>query len=203
MVARGAPPCRIVVTGNPGLDMYAEAKVTQRSERRRELGLKDERVLVYFGGGRSPNDPSTLRWVIEAMRETDRLIFARHPRDPQDYEGVLALAGQRLIRSTWKADKLVSVADVCFTHYSTMGLKAALLDLPVISLLLDNDVPELRAICGGFPLSLIGGSIEANASREVQDLLSVELVGNATKVKAALHIDGQSAARIAQLVLSE
>ena len=208
LAARGAPPDRIEVTGNPGLDGYAHMEVNRRAARRQELGLADdERVLVYYGQAEvadgSPCDSVTLGWVIDSMRPEDRLIFAPHPRDRREYGHILERADGSLVDSTSNSDQLLWVADVCLTHYSTMALKSALLNIPTVNLLLEDDLPDVREICGGFPLNLAGGSYEANTSEELKGLLAGQLAGNASKVKAVLNVDGESAARIAQTVIGK
>ena len=207
MVSRGAPPERVVVTGNPAFDVFAEAAAVRNSERRQELGLSDERLLVYFGqavaSNGAPDDHATLRWLIDAMQPTDRLIFCKHPRDDREYSHILKHADGRLVQSSWNSDQLLSVADVCLTHYSMMGLKSALLNFPTINLLLDDDLPDIRAMCGGFPLSLVGGSYEAHSPEALKVLLAGQLLGTASKVKSALHVDGKSTERVVRVVTGE
>ena len=202
---RGVPTERIVVTGHPGLDGYATATVDPGRPGRAELGVHDERLLVYFGQAEvsdgAPDDPTTLRWVVDALQPTDRLIFTPHPRDIRDYSDILERAAGQLVHTGRTSDELLSVADVALTHYSTMGLKSALLNIPTVNLLLEGDWREIRDVCGGFPLSLMGGSYEVGSEGELKTTLGGELTGRALQAKAGLRVDGVATRRVAELVV--
>ena len=202
MLSRGAPEDRIVITGHPGLDRYAGTTRVRRDDERQRLGVGDARVLVFFGQPIQYN-PTTLRWVIQSLQPDDRLIFSRHPRDDSDYASAFEGASGRLFSTDWSSDRLLSVADVCLTRYSTMGLKSALLDIPTVNILLDGDYGDVRSACGGFPLALVGGTHEVHTSRELAATLSQDLEGRATLLKAALGVDGGSTRRVIQSLIGE
>jgi hypothetical protein len=88
MIKRGADADRIEVTGNPNLDRFANAVPENRESVRNSLNITDQRLIVYFGQALSrpdtPNDPTTLQWVVDAMAPDDRLVFSPHPRDDRD-----------------------------------------------------------------------------------------------------------------------
>ena len=205
MAARGAPSETIAITGNPALDGYATPDLSRRSGVREQLELSNERLIVYFGQaktpGASPNDLKTLGWVIDALRTDDRLIFARPPRDDRDYAEVLTRAGGKLLTTGLTSDEIVYGADAAVSHYSTMALKSALLDIPTVLILEDDDILDLRRECGGYPLSTVGGAYEVNTAAQLTALLCQELKGKAAKLRAAVNVDGRAAERVAELVL--
>ena len=205
--SRGVPEDKIVTTGHPGLDRYAGNTKVRREDERQHLGIDDGRVLVYFGQRADPpntlDDSTTLRWVIQSLQRDDRLIFSRHPRDDGDYAELFERANGRMISTDWSSDRLLSVADVCLTRYSTMGLKSALLDIPTVNILLDGDYREVRSACGGFPLALVGGTYVVHTRQELAATLSSDLKGRAAPLKAALCIDGGSTLRVLQSLIGE
>ena len=201
--ARGAPADRILVTGHPGLDKYAETSETRNSERYSEPGIARERSLGYFGQAAdsegNPDNPTTLDWTLDALQPRDRLVFSKHPRDDRSYSEALCDSG-RGITARCSGDELLGDVDICVTHYSLMGLKAALLNIPTVNILPDGECTEIRALCGGFPLSLLGGSREAHTPDELRELLAGPLEGNASGLKRALNVDGESTRRVVQTV---
>ena len=82
-----------------------------------------------------------------------------------------------------------------------MALKSALLDIPTVLILEDDDILDLRRECGGYPLSTVGGAYEVNTAAQLTALLCQELKGKAAKLRAAVNVDGRAAERVAELVL--
>jgi hypothetical protein len=205
LIDRGAPPGRIVITGHPGLDGYSGGRPRSRRTQQ-ELGVRgDERLVVFFGQAAVPGAalevPDALQWAVDSLRSGDRLAFSRHPRDRRDYSDIMARAGGLTVDTTLDSHELLAVADVSITQYSTMGLKSALLDIPTINILLDGDLSELRESCGGYPLSIVGGSQEVRSARELKLVLARDLSGDAAAVKAALNVDGNATERVVRLVV--
>jgi len=198
----GVPAEQIVATGQPAVDAIDPSSVQlRREERRASLGVAaDERVVLYCGQVSSDN-PLTLMWTIDALGPRDRLIFQRHPRDARSYDSVLAAAAGRVLASAPRGDDVFAVADVCVTHSSTVGLRAAAHGLPVVNVLLDGELDDVRRLCGGYPLAALG------VSREVHDAraLAGALAGNVPRPNAALlrerlHLDGRAAERVHALL---
>ena len=207
MVQRGAPRSKIEITGNPALDAYSTPDLSRRQDVRDRLAIGDERLIAYFGQARTPgsipDNPRTLRWVVDALGPEDRLIFARHPRDDRDYGDLLTHPDRRLLAVDLPTDQLVYGIDVAVSHFSTMSLKAALLSIPTILVLVDSDIPDRRKECGGYPLSNIGGAYEVNAEPQLTDLLQQKLSGKASTLRAAVNVDGRATERVAGLVLHQ
>jgi hypothetical protein len=96
--------------------------------------------------------------------------------------------------------RLLSVADVCISQYSTMGLKSALLGIPTISITHPNDYPEVREAAGGIPLCVTGGSTEVQTPDGLRQLLQGNIVAGAPTLKAAINVDGHATRRVMDLV---
>ena len=204
MAALGAPSDRISITGHPGLDGYANAETPRSRELRSELGIDGFRAVLYFGQTHdtdtSRTTHETLAWTLDCIGPGDRLVFARHPRDTQDYSDLRERAGGRMIEPGIDSHRLLAVADICVSQYSTMALKSALLGIPTISITHPDDLPELREACGGIPLCMTGGSSEADSPATLRQLLKGELAAGASTLKAAINVDGRSTQRVVDLV---
>ncbi len=204
MAVRGAPPDRISITGHPGLDGYADAEAPRSNEMRVELGIDGFRTILFFGQTQDSDTAretyEALEWVLDCMGPDDRLVLARHPRDTQDYAAMRERAGGRMIEPALGSHRLLAVADVCISQYSTMSLKSALLGIPTISITHPDDFPELREACGGIPLCITGGSSEADSQARLRQLLQGELAAGASTLKAAINVDGRSTQRVVDLV---
>lgn len=205
MSQRGAELERITITGNPNLDRFADASPIHRQTVRDALGITSERLIVYFGQAvarrGTPDDPKTLRWVVDAMGQDDRLVFSRHPRDERDCGPILAHAVDRLVETPMTSDRVLHGADVSISHYSTMLMKSSLLDIPSISIICGDDIYDLRNEAGGSPLTILGGVYEVNSQQDLSRRLSGKLTGLARAVKASLRVDGGSASRVVDLLL--
>ena len=205
--ARGAPPDRIAVTGHPGLDQYAVARNAKDIERRQGAKAGGVRSVGYFGQASNadgnPDNLMTLGWTLDALQANDRLLFSKHPRDNRDYSDVLNDRDGQASAERGTGDDLLADVDVCVTHFSVMGLKAALLNIPTVNILLDGDCADIRSLCGGFPISSLGGSYEANSNEDLRVLLARPLQGNAAQLKRALNVDGESTHRVAQAVITD
>jgi hypothetical protein len=204
LVKQGISPEQIVITGHPGLDEYKPILDHQRGVNRQRLGLEHERLVVFFGQAEvtkgEPDHSQTLVWVVDALDENDRLIFSQHPRDTRDHSEVLARAGNNLLPSHFTSDQLLSIADMAVTHYSTMGIKAALSGVSTLNVLLPEDWASIREICGGFPLSLLGGSREAHSYAEFRDILATPFTTNVPNLRHALNLDGLAAKRVGRML---
>jgi hypothetical protein len=207
MVATGAPSSRIAITGHPGLDGYSDAKASRSTDLRAELGIDGHRAVLFFGQTRDSDTVrkphEALEWVLDCIVPGDRLVFARHPRDTHDYGALRERAGGRMIEPGIDSHRLMAVADVCISQYSTMALKSALLGIPTISITHQDDFPELREACGGIPLCTTGGSSEADSPGRLRQLLQGELCSGASALKAAVNVDGQATQRVVELVIRD
>ncbi len=205
LMSRGVPAERITVTGSPGLDGYAYLGVTDRDARRHELGLEGERLLAFYGQAPYPNgapdSPTTLEWTVRAMRDNDRMVFCPHPRDTREYGAILAIGGERVLRTSMTSDQMLSAADLELSHYSTMGLKADLLGIPTINFLLDDDFLDLKRLCGGFPLELVGASgPEVGSYGALVGALAGPFPKPNRSARRELSVDGLAAHRVADLL---
>lgn len=205
-LSRGMREENIVITGHPGLDQYRyESDKKLNKSIRTKLGItKNNRLVTYHSQAEifpgAPSTEKTLSWVISNLQQDDLFIFTRHPRDTKDYSLLLKQAGEKLLQPKLNNQQILEISDLSITHYSTMGLKSALLNIPTINIILDNDRINFGDSNGDFPITILGGNYEANTKQDVERLMSQNLRGLSNKLKTALNIDGKSAKRVAKLV---
>ena len=96
--------------------------------------------------------------------------------------------------------RLMSVADVCVSQYSTMGLKSALLGIPTISITHPDDFPEVREAAGGIPLCVARGSTEIQTPDTLRQLLQGDIMAGAPTLKTIINVDGNATRRVMDLV---
>ena len=82
-----------------------------------------------------------------------------------------------------------------------MGLKSAIMNIPTICTLLDEDARSTRDFCGSIPLDINEGCYIAIAEDEVNNLLSQQLKYNSDRLKSKLQIDFLSTQRVYDLLL--
>ena len=199
VLKRGAPKERVKITGNPSFDVFHNCNLNQNViTNSRSANTRD---FVYIGQV-SPDNFTTFDWVLKSLGTNDRVAFAKHPRDLRNYDRLLSQAGNKLLVTDLSNDDLLKQADVCLTHSSTMGVKASLLGIPTINFILDNDQVEVRQICGDLPLVLAEGSYKADSLEAFRNLLKQDLVVNQSKLRSSLNIDGMSAVRVVNYLLS-
>ncbi|MCX8213917.1 MAG: hypothetical protein OTJ97_05320 [SAR202 cluster bacterium] len=207
MSTAGALSDRIAITGHPGLDSYADAETPRSSKFRTYLGVEGYRAILFFGQTADSNMArkpfEALEWVLDSLGPKDRLILARHPRDTQDYRTLRERAEGRMIEPGIDSHRLLSVADVCVSQYSTMGLKSALLGIPTISITHPDDFPEIREAAGGIPLCVTGGSTEVQTPHTLRQLLQGDVAAGASTLKAAINVDGNATRRVMDLVIRD
>ena len=199
VLKRGAPEECVKITGNPSFDGFYHGNLKQPVIK--NSGFMGTRNLVYIGQV-SPDNFTTFDWVLKSLGTNDRVAFAKHPRDIRNYDALLLQAGNKLLDTDLKGDDLLKQADICLTHSSTMGVKASLLGIPTINFILDDDQVEVRQICGDFPLVLAEGSYKADSLETFKNLLKQDLVVNQSKLRSSLNIDGMSAGRVVDYLLS-
>lgn len=199
VLKRGAPEECVKITGNPSFDGFYHGNLKQAVIK--NSGFMGTRNLVYIGQV-SPDNFTTFDWVLKSLGTNDRVAFAKHPRDIRNYDALLLQAGNKLLDTDLKGDDLLKQADICLTHSSTMGVKASLLGIPTINFILDDDQVEVRQICGDFPLVLAEGSYKADSLETFENLLNQDLVVNQSKLRSSLNIDGMSAGRVVDYLLS-
>ncbi|MBI4306876.1 MAG: hypothetical protein HY678_11210 [Chloroflexi bacterium] len=203
---RGVPANRIAITGHPGFDALIAENGHAVGRLEHGAAASAGRRIVYFASalvaGNSPDDLLGIEWVAECAGVDDVVIFRRHPRDQRDYTEVFRKYGDRIIEPTYSGEEALRVAQVAVTHFSTMGVKAALLGIPTINILLDDDIPDVRTACGGYPLSLIGASTEVHSRAQLREVLSHPPAANPRAAIDAFRLDGMSAARVCSMIAS-
>lgn len=158
----GVPADRLRVVGySPSLIDPEHLDKNERGVVRAELGLGDADRLIVFYGQVTPNHPVTLGWLANVLGPRDRLLFQRHPRDGRALDLLLADCPRESVKlSSLPTHRVIHATDVCVTHFSLVSFTAAVMGIPTILTLLQDDVPNIRRILGGYPTTLLKGSVE-------------------------------------------
>jgi len=177
----------VYVTGNPNWLPIEPLSKDIRAQKRGELGITEaQRLITYFTGFR-PDDETTLDWVMREMNGTDKLLLRRHPRDRRDYQSLLSKYQDRIIFDpSLSSNFILGCTDVCITHYSTLGLLAALSGIATINIILPGDCDELCDIAGGYPLAVMGGSVQVGSQSELGKILKNKVGPVSTSVARVL-----------------
>ncbi len=176
ILKRNAPNIQqFFVTGNPAFDKYASLNVPdERAKLRKELGIENK-FLIAYAGQVTPNNPESLSWIVESLRDNDMLYFGRHPRDNRAYADILGKAQSKLLTVENRSfDSLIPAADLVVTHYSTVGLTAALLGVDVMNLNVEGDAPPYDGMVmpNEYPLVISGASIGVSSRQEFKEKLN-------------------------------
>lgn len=147
--AFGLPPGRVRVTGEPRADVLSEgeASARRRAAAGRLRGLlgappaPDTRIVLYAptwrDGAIDPAVPTAAEWaaITRLLDEHDALLLIRsHPLGAGDYAPPAPHARVRALGADLAPDvgPLLAALDVLVTDYSSLGVDAGLLALPVV-----------------------------------------------------------------------
>mgnify|MGYP002399255349 CR=1 FL=1 len=157
----GCRPEQVVVTGNPAFDRLSTPQaIAAGAELRRVRGWGTKRVILWasqiepsvhpFTG--EPADPTLPGRIEQALRgfvrerEGVRLVVRHHPSDPADF-----VPGPQVEFSPQEEDlgALLHAVDAVVVMTSTVGLEAAIVGRPVLSV-------ECSVFSKGMPYSAMG-----------------------------------------------
>lgn len=123
------------------------------TEVRKKLGVENQKVVVFLGGGWEANGhapkggsyerhfftgyPTTQEalmglWHVVCRRPGTALVFKPHPLDPQSYS-VAKVVGVKMANEV-NVHALIEAADVVAVQYTTLQFEAALYDKPLLLL---------------------------------------------------------------------
>lgn len=221
LAARAWPdfsPNRILTTGYPAIDRYANFSVPAVAEKARALlGIVSYRpVVLYAGIVKRAGD--ILAEVVAAVNDLNvevTFIPRMHPRMPDDAPEELpkwykALADFKngyicADSSACNLQSLIACANVVLSAYSTTLVDAAALRIANISVLypevgMARFLEETGGLMKEFPLVELGCSAKAACRDELRALLSQAIRGELGLVAAQqkhFQLDGQNARRVA------
>lgn len=148
--AFGLGDSRVVVTGEPRVDVLSEGTVEQRRQAASALltaathALPEHaRRLLYAptwrDGDEDPAIPSAAEWVriIALLEQQDAVLFVRsHPLGAGAYQPPLPSARVRMLGSDLLADITPALPgiDALITDYSSLAYDVGLLEMPVLHL---------------------------------------------------------------------
>lgn len=195
------PDSKFILAGNPGLEKFLQDKTKHKRFGKKDLGFDNKRVIAYFGQCSQKNEIS-FPWTVDCLKHSknDVLIFSRHPRDERDFKKFLeypnVVESEKLEISC--NDDILDFCDICITHTSTMGMKAALLGIKTINVILDND---FVLDSGRYPLAEMGGSQQANNEQELGRAIEKEfIISDNFKQISQEFIAGNSLNKIVELL---
>lgn len=143
LIANGADPRQLVVTGEPRLDaLVSPGPPRSRADVLGQLGLDPNRPSWIVAPDPEPREVrhamTEMAAAIASAFPDVQVIVRPHPADDVAYYKTMlaaGLAGGRLVLGTEvDAASLLAAADLAFVGQSTLGLEAMILGLPVVVL---------------------------------------------------------------------
>lgn len=188
LIEQGNSPENIVVTGSPVFDLIIdEMRTLKREDILEELALpKDARVFLL---ATQPQKESTWEMIemMAALLEKypeHYLVVKPHPGDDNrlyiDY--LSKINDPRVVLTGMPVRKIIFVADLTVTIYSTVGLESMLMGVPLIQL-------NLMGIPNPIPLYRYGVCFEAKGYDELDARVNEVLNNEQTKESIARNIN--------------
>ncbi|HOW53960.1 MAG TPA: hypothetical protein PLR60_04820, partial [Syntrophorhabdaceae bacterium] len=188
LIGQGNPPENIVVTGSPVFDLIIDEKRTfNREEILKELALPPDARLFLLAT--QPQKESTWE-MIDMMAALVKnypehyLVVKPHPGDDNrlymDY--LSKINDPRVVLAGMPVRKIIFVADLTVTIYSTVGLESMLMGVPLIQL-------NLMGIPNPIPLYRYGVCFEAKGYDELETRVNEVLNNKQTKESIARNIN--------------
>jgi len=207
---------RIIVTGHPDYDKYANVDREEvRKETREKLGVGEEDFLIVYSGLLPPQTPEVLEHLVKNLNQLDDqrnlvLLLSRHPRDmhpEQKYDKVLAnFKGKVIKQGEISSDDIGLACDLLIAPGpSTEALKSAYRRIPSMFVFTETDAAQLTN--DRLPITLRVGASEGVF--DYQDLKNglQRLIGDKTyrdqligKMELYFNSDGHSAERVVEVI---
>jgi CDP-glycerol glycerophosphotransferase len=158
---------RVIVTGEPRVDVLSEGSIDERRERASEI-LRDRvdgavdaaRTILYAptwrDGAADPAVPTAEEWVqiIRVLDQNDALLLVRsHPLGEGGYVPALPSRRVRMLGASVLPDvtPVLPAVDVLITDYSSLAFDVGLLAMPVLFLAPDAaEYARTRGFYGRF-----------------------------------------------------
>jgi hypothetical protein len=205
---------RIVVTGQPAFDRFAQEQVeTIRTSTRERLGLTKEDTLITYMGVASGIKEEMIKTMEQIKKGggNSYFIFRRHPRDnttDAEYRKCIEDAGVRTldVAGDLTTDQISAASDLIMTNWSTEGIHAAYRRIPTLYVN-DADVRQPpNEIPYPLPQVTLGAGKAVYKLDELGDALGQLLSSTEEKetmlsnMEAHYKTDGKNALRVLEVI---
>lgn len=211
----------IVATGYPRLDTLANFDKKAAAKRGREfLGIKDELLIVFYPG-QIWNAGRTLHQIANTLATLGgeyHLVVSKHGRMTEEtvpdevriWETAKGLYPIQILTDFSRVNDVIASSAVVVGQYATSQVDAAMMGVPVISVLYpEYGAAEFQKETGGvmeeFPLVSLGCSAKAEGSAKLYHLLETVLIGHSLGLEEhqakTFRLDGKNAERTTQAIL--
>lgn len=207
LIRRGAQPDRVVVTGQPQFDMVlrrnpkAEAYLLQR------IGAVEKPIVVV---GTQPGISSaTLEEVIATIRNMPQCkwVVKTHPSESsQRYESFFSALALKEISvighepEHFYATDLLRLSSCLITEFSTLGLEAALMDRPVITLNMSGNIEPVPYAELGLAVRVTNRGSLGHVLRDI--LENGPIAQSLRETRRRWTTDGKATLRVVDLIRS-
>ena len=207
---------RIIVTGHPDYDKYANVNREEvRKETREKLGVGEEDFLIVYSGLLPPQTPEVLEHLVENLNHSETkknlvLLLSKHPRDmhpEQEYDKILAnFKGRIMKQGEISSDDIGFACDLLIApRPSTQVLKSAYRRVPSMFVFTETDATQLTN--DRLPITLrVGASEGVFNYQDLKNGLGKLINDNNYReqliAKMAQHFnsDGHSAERVVKVI---
>jgi len=201
----GRDPSQIFVTGNPSFDNLAPApSEAEKYSFRNKLGLEGKKIIFWASQPELeglivngiPSDPQLPRKVDQRLMEiilkqpTWALVIRPHPSEQLDLDEL----PERVILNNSRSDlpMLLHCCDVLVTFCSTVGIGAAILDKPILTL-------SMASHSSSVPYEALGISYKVESLESLEEVLD-EALRKGPRIKNPFPEPGFAAEKIVQVI---
>ena len=211
IVNHGIDPNKIIITGQPKYDFFAEKNFeTSYSNICRKLDLDPaKKIIAYTSQPLKKEENNTLlSCILDSLSEFPdlQLVIKLHPDEIGISKDVSKSYDMNKIRITKDIDlyELLSACEIMMTAFSTTALEAMMLDKPVITINLTGEPDKMPYAESG---AAIGVYKKEDLSPAIKNIFKDEQVKRdlALNRKRFVHehaykVDGQASYRVVKLI---
>ncbi len=190
LIASGRLQEEIIVTGNPVFDRLVDDSVVLKGEQLRATNNWGSKKVLLWASQAEPQNPALPRMIEDELfkvisrRPEWKLIVRLHPNE--NYRYSVLPNGVEVSDSAQDLSSLLSAVDLVITMASTVGLEAAILGKPVVSIQMSQyskDAPysDLNVAVDVFSFEELEKKIDYALSEFIPRTDITQTVGKATQ----------------------